>query len=120
MSGIQNPVDIKLIGKFELQNNIDVNAYGYKNKTIFPLCVITMTSARHHMNLLYISTDETSHHVLAKDLSRLVSSQYNNSYHKKYFCQYCLHGCTSEEVLKNHLEKRKLHCNCVQEMRLTL
>ena len=28
---------------------------------------------------------------------------------KKYFRQYCLHGCTSEEVLKNYLERCKLH-----------
>ena len=28
---------------------------------------------------------------------------------KKYFCQYCLHGCTSEEVLKNHSGRCKLH-----------
>ena len=32
MSGIQYPVDIKVIGKFEHQNNISVNAYGYKDK----------------------------------------------------------------------------------------
>ena len=46
---------------------------------------------------------------MVQGLSRLVSSQYNNNYHKKYFWQYCLHGCTSEEVLKNHLERCKLH-----------
>ena len=27
----------------------------------------------------------------------------------KYFCQFCLHGFTSEEVLKNYLERCKLH-----------
>ena len=43
------------------------------------------------MNLLYINASETSHYLLVQDLSRLVSSQYNNNYHKKYFCQYCLH-----------------------------
>ena len=32
MSGIKYPVDIKDIGKFEYQNNISVNVYGYKNK----------------------------------------------------------------------------------------
>ena len=46
---------------------------------------------------------------MVKDLSRLVSSQYNNHRDETYFCQYCLHDCTSEEVLKNHLEKCKLH-----------
>ena len=44
-----------------------------------------------------------------KDLSRLVSRQYNNYKSKHYFCQNCLHGCTSEEVLKNHLGRCKLH-----------
>ena len=68
-----------------------------------------MTVARHHVNLLYITADETSHYVLVQDLSRLVSGQYNINYHKKYFCQYCLHGCTSEEVLKNRLGRCKLH-----------
>ena len=28
---------------------------------------------------------------------------------KKHFRHYCLHGCTSEEVLKNYLERCKLH-----------
>ena len=46
---------------------------------------------------------------MVKDLSRLVSRQYNNHCHKKYFCQYCLHCTTSEEVLKKYLERFKLH-----------
>ena len=58
MSGIQNTADIKIIGKFEHQNNIDVNAYGYNDKKFFPLRVTTMTSARHHVNLLYITADK--------------------------------------------------------------
>ena len=68
-----------------------------------------MTVARHHVNLLYIIAGERYHYVLVKDLSRLVSSKYNNHKHKTYFCQYCLHDCTSEELLENHLERCKLH-----------
>ena len=68
-----------------------------------------MAIARHHVNLLYTTAGETSHDVLIKDWSRLVSRQYNNHNDKKYFCQYGFHGCTSEEVLKNHLERCKLH-----------
>ena len=74
-----------------------------KIKKIFPLRITTMTAARHHVNLLYITAGKTSHYVLLKDLSRLVLRQYNNDKGKTYFCQCCLHGCTSEEVLKNHL-----------------
>ena len=76
---------------------------------IFLLHITTMTTASHHVNLLYITIDETSHYVLVKDLSRLVSIQCNNHNSKHYFCQYCLRGCTSEEVLKNHLGRCKLH-----------
>ena len=84
--------------RFEHENNISVNVYEYKDKKI-----TTTNAARHHVNLLYITADEASHYVLAKDLSRLVSQQHNNSKHKKYFRQYCFYGCISEEVLKNHL-----------------
>ena len=59
MSGIQYPVDTKDIGKFKHQNNISVNVYGYE---IFLLRITTMTVARHHVNLLYITADETSHY----------------------------------------------------------
>ena len=44
-----------------------------------------------------------------KDLNRLVLRQYNNDNNKRFFCQYCLHGCTSEKVLKNHLGRCKLN-----------
>ena len=64
---------------------------------------------RHHKNLLYITADETLHCILVKDLNQLLLRQYNNHKSKTYFCQYCLHGFTSEEVLKNHLGRCKLH-----------
>ena len=86
MSGIQYPVEIKNIGKLEHQNNISVNVYGHEDKKISPLQITTMTIAKDHVNLSYITAVETSHYVFVQDLSRLVSSQYNNNYHKKYFC----------------------------------
>ena len=109
MVGVRYPVDIKVIWKFEHQNNISVNVYGYKDKKLFLLRTTTVTTARHHVNLLYITSGKTSHYVLVKDLSRLASSQYNNNYHEKHFCQYSLHGCISKEVLKNHLGRCQLH-----------
>ena len=53
---------------------------------IFPFCITTVTFARDHMNLLYITADEISHYVLVKDLSRLVSRQYNNGKGTTYTC----------------------------------
>ena len=109
MSGIQYPVDIKHIGKFEHQNNISVKYMSTKIKKIFPLLITTMAVPKHHVNLLYITADEKPPHVLVKDLSRLISNQYNNHKGNTFFCQYCLHSCTSEDVLKKHLERCKLH-----------
>ena len=37
MSGIQYPVDIKDINKFEHQNNVSVNVYGYEDKKNLPV-----------------------------------------------------------------------------------
>ena len=64
MSGIQYTVDIKDIGKFEHQNNISVNVYVCEHKKIFPLRITTVTTAKHHVNSLYITAGKTSHYVL--------------------------------------------------------
>ena len=61
MFGIQYHIDIKDISKFEHQNNISVNAYGYKNKKIFPLRITSVTVARHHLNFFCITAGEKSH-----------------------------------------------------------
>ena len=87
MSGIEYPVDIKDIGKCEHQNNITVNVYGYEDKRIFSSRITTMTVTRHHVNLLHITADETSHYVLVKDLSTPVPIQKDNHNGKHYFCQ---------------------------------
>ena len=75
MTGIQYPVDIKDIGKYERQNDIGVNVYGCEDKKSFPLRITTTVVARHHVNLSYINAGERSHYVLAKDLKRLVPSK---------------------------------------------
>ena len=53
----------------EHQNNINVNVCGYEGKKIFLLGITTITIARDHVNLLYITAGETSHYVLVQDLS---------------------------------------------------
>ena len=109
MSRIKYPIDLRHIGKFEHQSNVCVNVYMSENKKILLLRITNMAVARHRVNLLYITAGETSHYILMKDLSRLVLRQYSNHGNKKYFCQYCLNDSSGEEVLKNHLERCKLH-----------
>ena len=56
-----------------------------KIKKSVTLCITNMAVAGHGVNLLHIISGETSHYVLVKDLSRLVSRQYNNHNNKKIF-----------------------------------
>ena len=73
MSGIQYPVHIKDTGRFE-------HVYGYEDKK-------SSHHARRHVNLFYITTGEKPHYVLVKNLSTLVSIQYNNHKHKAWLYQ---------------------------------
>ena len=85
MSGVKYLVDKNDIDKLEHQNNISLNVYGCEDKKIFSLRITTMGTARNRVNLIYVTAGETSHYVLLKDLSRLISRQDNNHSDKKYF-----------------------------------
>ena len=63
MPGIKYSIDIKDIGKFEHQNNISLNVYGYEEKKIFLLRITAMAVAWHHINLFYITAGETFHYL---------------------------------------------------------
>ena len=65
------------------------------------MSLATMAVAKNHVNLLYITADETSHYILVQDLSRMVSRQNNKHKSKTYFCLHYLHGCSSKEGTKN-------------------
>ena len=55
---VLNPITA---GKFENQNNIGINVYGYEDKKLFPLHITIAAVARHHVNLSYITAFEKSH-----------------------------------------------------------
>jgi len=108
MNGIEYPVAVKDIDRFENQNNISVNVYGLDEK-VFPMRITQKQDTRHHVDLLYLSKDEDGHYVLIKDFSRLMTKQLSKHNGKKFFCKLCLHACISQEILDTHLEKCKLH-----------
>ena len=112
ISAIQCPIDIKDIGKFEHQNNISINVSvnRYEDKQIFPLRITTKTVAIHYVNLLCITAGwKISSRICERIEQTGIKSITNNRKHRTYFCWYCLHGCASEEVLKKHLKRCKLH-----------
>ena len=109
MDGISYPVALKDVDRFESLNDISVSVYGFEKEKVFPMHISPRKQARHHVNLLYLSKDESSHYVLIKDLSRLVTKQLSNHNGKKFICKLCLHPCHTKEILEKHLEKCQHH-----------
>ena len=101
-SGIEFPVTTKQYNKIEIQNNININVFGYEEKQPFPIH-ISKEKNENHLNLLLITEDEKNHYVLIKDFNKFM---YNQTKHKdkKHFCMYCLQNFTTEKILKNRSE----------------
>ena len=112
-SGISFPVKVTDISKFEKQNNISINLFGEDNTNIYPL-YITKTKYEKSIDLLHISNDTMSHYCWIKNFNGLISKQYNNYNETKYFCRKCLHGFTTEALLKQH------GSNCIEDVRIIL
>ena len=93
-SGLEFPVSIKDIGKFENRNNISVNVLAVEGRDIY----IHRKSRRMgpEINLLMVSDDGINHYTAIKSLSRLLSSENSNTKHKQHFCMNCLQGFTKE------------------------
>ena len=104
MQNIPYPVLIVDIPKFEKQNNISVNVIGYE-EGYYPL-YISSNQKQKHVNLLLFEKDGKSHYCLIKDFNKMLHSQTKHN-GRKYFCTYCLHGFSREDLLLEH----KPFCN---------
>ena len=100
-SGIEFPVSLKQIDKFEKQNNYAINVFGYE-RVVYPLRISKKKDQV--INLLLIANEETNHFCWIKNMSRLLSSGINNHQHKRYFCYRCLNSFKSEKSLDKHKE----------------
>ena len=115
--GINFPVQIKDVPKFERQNNVSVNVFvlkrfGKKAYTIETLH-LTGDKKKDHVNLLllqdsypfdYCDDPEPTryHYVWIKNLSALVHSQLNCHNGKIFICDRCLHYFHEEQLLIKH------------------
>ena len=99
-SGLEFPVSIKDIGKFETRNNISVNVLAVEGRDIY----IHRKGRRmgREINLLVVSEDGIRHHAAIKSLSRLLSSKNSNTKRKQHFCMNCLQGFTQELSRDQH------------------
>ena len=89
-------MNLKDITKFENMNNLSINVYGLTDKNKVQILRVSNTiyndnwSNDRHVDLLYFTNKETTHHAYIKNFSRLVNSQVNKSKHKSYPCKRCL------------------------------
>ena len=105
LEGIDFPVAIHQVNKFEKQNNISVNVVGFENNLLFPIHV-TKERFDTHVNLLLYSEGNARHYCLIKNLNKLLYSQ-NRHKAQMFYCRYCFHGFIREDLLGDH----QLHCS---------
>ena len=99
-SGLEFPVSIKDIGKFETRNNISVNVLAVEGRDIY----IDRKGRRmvREINFLMVSEDGICHYTAIKSLSRLLSSKNSNTKRKQHFCMNCLQGFMQESSRDQH------------------
>ena len=99
-SGLEFPVSIKDIGKFETRNNISVKVLAVEGRDIY----IHRKGQRmgREINLLMISEDGKWHHTAIKSLSRLLSSKNSNTKRKQHFCMNYLQDFMQESSRDQH------------------
>ena len=104
MKGIEYPVSLKDIDKFERQNpSISITVLGYEGKRVYSLRNSNNTNREHDVILILIE-EGVNHYCLVKNLSRLLSSQVSKHDGKKYFCKRCLNPFSTQKALDKHEE----------------
>ena len=103
ISGINFPMQIGDIHKFERKNDLCINVYEYKKENVYPLYISKLKDfeGKKKIHLLLIKKDNVYHYCLVKNLSRLFREQGKHS-NKKYYCDFCLHGFTTSKLLETH------------------
>ncbi|KYN30268.1 hypothetical protein ALC57_00273 [Trachymyrmex cornetzi] len=88
LMGIEFPMILKDIQKFEQLNDMSINVYNIENKRVLPVR-LTSDKKEKHINVLYLQdprNDGVGHFAWIKNLSGLVSSQLSKHKNKKFFC----------------------------------
>ena len=113
-SGLEFPVSIKDIGKFETRNNISVNVLAVEGRDIY----IHRKGQRvgREINLLMVSEDGIRHYTAIKSLSRLLSTKNSNTKRKQHFCMNCLQGFTQESSRDQH----RVYCEDNESVRVEM
>ena len=111
-SGLEFPVCLRDICKFESRNEIGVNILAVEDRKIY-ICRKGKSYDR-IANLMLITENNEKHYVAIK--SRLLSSQNSKNKGLQYFCTNCLHGFASEKTRDDHYT----YCNSEDAVRVEM
>ncbi|KYN39318.1 hypothetical protein ALC56_06305 [Trachymyrmex septentrionalis] len=101
-AGIEFPMILKDISKFERLNAVSIN-----------VCVYTASRINKFLYMKDPRNDGVGHFTWIKNLLRLVRSQITRNKNKKFFCDRCVHYFSTNEKLQLHvLDCRKIN-DCV-------
>ena len=108
MEGIEYPVSLKDIDKFEKQNpNISISVLGFNEKDkVHPLRKSDHVYNREY-NIILLLIEK--HYCLVKNLSRLTSKQVSAHKEGTHTCLWCLNTFWTHKSLEKHLEYCRNH-----------
>ena len=101
--GIEFPVSLNKIDKFEKQNPFAVNVFGIEGEKVYPLR-ISEEREKQVIDLLLISKGETTNYCWVKNKSRLLSSQTSKHKSSRFFCDKCINHFPNKPALDKHLK----------------
>ena len=104
-TGIDFPVEVSKIPKFEKQNKICINCFCYDedDAILYPAYITKFTYSTHIDLLLYV-VEDVAHYCLIKDFNSLMFS-ITKSKTRKYFCKRCLNHYKFEHKLLEHINQ---------------
>ena len=105
MKGIEYPVSLKDLNKFEKQNpSISITVLGHKEKDVYPLRNSDCVDRDNNIIPMLIEEGGVKHYCLVKSLSRLLASQTSKHGKMQHFCLRCLNPFWCQESLSRHQE----------------
>ena len=99
------PMGFNQIPKFERFNNVQVNVFHYRKKTLIPVLISKNRDSRFVIDLLLLTDGQRHHYVLIKDLKVFVNNIRGLSPRSgTVLCRNCFHICSTDEIYQCHVQ----------------
>ena len=116
LDDIELPMSLTDVPKFEKQNNIGINVFGFEKNKFLPL-YLSKVKTHKIIPLLLLTDGLISHYYLITNFHAFMARQFCGKEHHRYkFCERCLHGFQNNISLVKHL----VLCGEHKAVRITL